>query len=258
MINQKRLMLFASFAVGMAGCAGPAAVRYADRTITADDVQRSVRQHQATIATLQGSGNISVETPEMAQSGSFTITLRKPDSLLVKLEGPFGLEVGAALITRREFLFYNGLQNRLITGPTNPQTMRKILRVAIEFDDLLNLFSGGWFLEEDDRSADSFTIEEEHFVLAFNHHEGVRRYWVDPQSWLIGRIQHLDGRGRLILEQRFGNFRAVGNVTIPQHLRLIQHQERRFVAIAFSDILLNSSLTSCMLQVPPNAERVQW
>jgi outer membrane lipoprotein-sorting protein len=242
----------------LAGCAGPASVRYADRTITAEQVRESVRQRQAKVVTMQGSGNISVETPEMAQSGSFTLALHRPDSLLVKLEGPFGLEVGAALVTRRQFLFYNGLQNRLIVGPTNAANLKKILRIQVEFDDLLNLFTGGLFVSEDNRSPDSFTIEDEHFVLAFDNPQGSRRYWVDPQSHVIVRIQHLDRRGRLVFEQRYANFRAIGEAIIPHHMFLTQHLERRSVAIALFDLSINPSFTTCSLQIPSNAQRVEW
>ena len=241
-----------------AGCAGPASVRYADRTFTAEHVQESVRQNQAKVFAVQGSGNISVESPEIAQSGSFTINLRKPDSLLVKLEGPFGIEVGAALVTRKEFLFYNGLQNRLITGSTNAKNLNRILRMHVEFDDLLNLFTGGLFFSEDERAPDAFTIEEEQFVLTFDHDQGIRRYWVDPQSMLIARIQHFDRRGRMIFEQRFSNFRSFGETTLPQRMRLTQHLERRAVSIAFSDVAVNSSTTDCTLHVPSNAQRVRW
>ncbi len=241
-----------------AGCAGPASVRYADRTFTAEHIQESVRQNQAKVFTVKGSGNISVESPEIAQSGTFTLNVRKPDSLLVKLEGPFGIEVGAALVTRHEFLFYNGLQNRLITGSTNAKNLNRILRMHVEFDDLLNLFTGGLFLNEDERAPDTFIIEEEQFVLAFDHKEGSRRYWVDPQSMLIARIQHLDRRGRMIYEQRFSNFRSFGETTLPQRMRMTQHLERRAVSISFADVAVNASTTDCTLHIPSNAQRVRW
>ena len=54
-----------------------------------------------------GEGKFTIETPEIAQSASFFLNLQKPDSVMLRIEGPFGIEVGAAIVTRDEFLFYN-------------------------------------------------------------------------------------------------------------------------------------------------------
>ncbi|HWP83389.1 MAG TPA: DUF4292 domain-containing protein [Bacteroidota bacterium] len=239
------------------GCAAPT-VRYADRSVTAEQVQESVRANYAALSTLLGSGNISVESPEMAQSGSFTLKLKKPDSLLVVLEGPFGIEVGAALVTRKEFLFYNSLSNKLFTGSTNAVNLSKMLRMNIEFDEMLSLFTGGLFFAEDQREPDDFQIEDEQFVLTFRNSTGSRRYWIEPEAMLIGRIQHLDQRGRLVIEQWFSDFQPSGETRVPRRMRVIQHRERRAVSVAYSDISVNTDPVDCTLRVPSNAERVQW
>jgi hypothetical protein len=246
------------FMVALAGCAGSPEVRYADRSVTADEVQESVRLNYAQLRTLVGSGNISVETPELSQNGSFTLNLRKPDSLLVKFEGPFGIDVGGVLLTRQDFRFYNSLQNRLITGSTTSDNLRKALKLDVGFDDMMNLFTGGLFFSEDRRDPDEFMIESETFVLAFTHKGGVRRYLVDPATMLIGRIQHMDSGGRLLVEQRFSDFTAYGGMMIPRRVRITQSRERRAVSISYSDLQVNTPSLDFKLNVPSNAERIQW
>lgn len=238
----------------LAGCATKT-VRYADRTITADMLQERVNQNQQRVRALTGSGTISVETSEMAQSGSFELTLRKPDSLLVKIEGPFGIDVGSALVTRDRFSFYYSFQNRLVEGPTNPANLKKVFQIPIDFDDVLNLFTGGFFLAEDRVNPSIFSIEDEEFVMTYNSYTGTRRYWVDPQSMQIVKIQHLDGLGRLVLEQLFSKFQTLDGVTIPQYVRVTMVRERRRVSIAYSDFTVNPSEMEFLFDVPKNAAR---
>jgi len=240
----------------LTGCMSKS-VRYADRTITADMLQERVSENQTRVRTLRGTGTISVETSDMAQSGSFELTLRKPDSVLVKIEGPFGIDVGSALVTRNRFAFYYSFQNRLVEGPTNPANLSRVFQIPIDFDDVLNLFTGGFFLSEDRANPSDFSIEDEEFVMTYSSYTGTRRYWVDSQKMQIVKIQHLDGNGTLVLEQLFTKFQTMDGVTVPQYVRVTMVKERRRVSIAYSGIVINPPDLEFFFDVPRNASRAR-
>lgn len=253
MRNPKGLLLAV---LALVGCSAPA-LRHADRSVTTEMVQERVQENHARLRALLANGTISVETPDMAQSGAFELMLQKPDSILVRLEGPFGIDVGSALLTREKFSFYNSFNNRLVTGPTNPENLGKILRVDLEFDDVVNLFSGGVFFPADRSTPSSFSIENEEFVLTYHHDRGTRRYFVDPQTLQITTIHHLDGSGRLVLEQIFTKFRSVDGITLPQYVRVTMHRERRRVSIAYADMSVNPEKMLFRFDVPANASRAR-
>ncbi len=238
----------------LAGCASKS-VRYADRTVTADMLQDQVAENQLRVRSLTGTGTISVETSEMAQSGSFDLILRKPDSVLVKIEGPFGIDVGSALVTRTRFAFYYSFQNRLVEGPTNAANLSRVFQIPIDFDDVMNLFTGGFFLSEDRTSPSDFAIVDEEFVMTYSSYTGTRRYWIDSETLQIVKIQHLDGKGTLLLEQLFSKFRTMDGVTIPQYVRVTMVKERRRVSIAYSDLTINPGHVDFFFDVPRNASR---
>jgi outer membrane lipoprotein-sorting protein len=247
-----------SVLVVLGGCASVPKANLAGRTIAPEMVQRIVRDNREKVRSLTGSGTITVETPELAQSGSFELFLHKPDSILVNVEGPFGIHVGSVLLTRTDFLFYNSLKNQLVTGAVNAVNLNRIFRINLTFDELLSLFTGGSFLEGDDHAPDSIAVENNQFVLTYRDKAGSRRYWIDPTSLLITRIQHLDLRGILFLEERFENFRALGDASLPRYVRLTQQLSRRVVAVSFSSFAINDGGVPLMLDVPTNAERVRW
>jgi outer membrane lipoprotein-sorting protein len=240
------------------GCASVPTANLAVKAITPEMVQRTVKVNRERVQSLNGSGTITVETPDIAQSGSFELMMHKPDSILVKFEGPFGIHVGAALLTRTGFVFYNSLQNKLITGSINAANLNRIFRVNLTFDELLNLFTGGSFVAGDDNKPDSLVVEESQLVMSYGDSAGVRRYWIDPGTMLIVKIQHTDATGKLVLEERFERFRDVGEASLPRQIRLTQHQARRVVAVTFSSLAVNAGDAPLVIDIPTNAERVRW
>jgi hypothetical protein len=207
---------------------------------------------------LKGEGTISVETPSLAQSGSFALTLRKPDSVLLNLRGPFGIRLGIALLTRQGFLFYNSIKNQLISGSTNNKNLSRIFRVNLSFDDILNLFTGGIFFADDLHTPDETRVEEEQFVLFYRSGEGGRQYWIDPPSLLIRKIQFLDRDGKLTFEQSFSNFQTFDGVVLPSTIRVVQPKERQMVALVYSELSVNTDPIQFTLNIPSNAERIRW
>ena len=257
-MKQFTWILFLSVLLVLGGCASIPPAHLAGKSITPDMVQRTVTVNRGRIQSMNGAGTITVESLEMAQSGSFELVLRKPDSILVKIEGPFGIHVGSALLTRSGFTFYNSIQNQLVTGSVNAANLNRIFRVNLTFDELLNLFTGGSFFEGDRNSPDSLTIEDNQFVMTYGNSDGTRRYWIDPATLLITKIQHTDTRGKLVLEERFEKFKAVGDASLPRQIRLTQHQAHRVVAVAFSSLAINTDAAPLVLEIPTNAERVRW
>jgi outer membrane lipoprotein-sorting protein len=251
-------IIVAFLVILLGGCATAPTANLAGKAVTPEMVQRIVKVNRERVQSLNGSGTITVESPELSQSGSFELMLHKPDSILVKIEGPFGIHVGSVLLTRTNFLFYNSLENQLITGSVSPANLNRIFRINLTFDEVLNLFTGGSFLAGDGNDPDSLVVEDNQFVLIYGHGAGKRRYWIDPGTLLISKVQHLDTKGKLVLEERFEKFRELDGASLPRHIRITQHQARRLVAVAFSSLAINTSGVPLVLDVPTNAERVRW
>jgi hypothetical protein len=240
------------------GCRTTSTLNLSNRSISYSEVQEVMRSHHANIHSMLGEGRISVETPEIAQSGSFVLTLLKPDSVLINLKGPFGIKVGTALVTRTEFLFYNSFENKLITGLSNIENLNRILHVQLSFDDLLNLFAGGTFLESDFHEPDKTLIEDDQFVLVFFSPKTSRKYWIDPTSLNIQKVQFLDQNGKLSLEQTFSDFEDVNGFAIPHTIRVIQPTAHQRLTLTYSEILLNTEKLQFTFTIPLNAERIHW
>jgi hypothetical protein len=94
--------------------------------------------------------------------------------------------------------------------------------------------------------------------MSYGNSSGTRRYWIDPSTLLISKIQHTDAKGKLMLEERFERFRDLGEASLPRQIRVTEHQARRVVAVAFSSLAINAGGVPLVLDIPTNAERVRW
>jgi len=241
-----------------AGCRTTSTLDLARSPVSAARVQEIVRTHNAFIRTLKGEGRISVETAEFSQTGSFELALQKPDTLLINIEGPFGIRVGSALITRTGFLFYSSLENKLVTGQSNPENLSRILHVRLNFDDMLDLVSGGAFLSDDARTPDTTVVDDDQYVFVYSSGITSRRYWIDPSTYAIRKIQFLDRGGSVSLEQSFGSFGQVNGSTLPYSIRVTQPKSKNRVSLKYSDLVVNADSMPAIPAIPPTAEHIRW
>jgi outer membrane lipoprotein-sorting protein len=246
------------FVLMFIGCRTTSTVNPGYHSISPAEVQEIVRSHHSQIRSIQGEGKISVETPDISQSGSFMLTLRKPDSLLINLRGPFGIKVGFALVTRTAFSFYNSLENKLITGSSSMENLNRILHIQLSFDDLLNIFAGGEFIDDDLRSPDETSFENDHCIFLYTSQNSSRRYWIDPTSLNIQKIQFLDSGGKLALEQSFDDFENIAGMAMPYTIRITQPKMRQRLTLNFSDLIVNAEQLQFTFTIPQNAERIRW
>jgi outer membrane lipoprotein-sorting protein len=249
-------VLLSAFAL-LSGCASRTMVSLANRRVSSEEIHQAVRINQSRIHSMNGEGKFTIETPELAQTATFSLNLQKPDSVMLRIEGPFGIEVGAAIVTRNEFTFYNSLQNKVFSGPTNAENLNRVLRFNVTFEDLVQLFSGGAFFQDDATNDGEISLDDDHFLLTYSQGNANRKYWIDPSSLLITKVQHTDGDGKLVFEQRFGQHRPVGGAFIPHFLQLTQPKERRRVSIVYSELELNTPAPQFTLNIPGNAERIR-
>jgi hypothetical protein len=244
--------------LSLTGCRTTSSLNLSSSSISYAEVQERSRSHHARIHSMMGEGQISLETPDMSQSGSFILTLQKPDTVLLTLQGPFGIKVGSALVTRTGFLFYNSLENKLITGSSSTENLNRILHIHLSFDDLVNVFAGGTFLDDDFHAPDKITMEEDQVVFVFTSSKMSRKYWIEPATSVIQKIQYLDLNGKLAFEQTFNDFEEVNGFMMPYTIRVTQPKTRQRLTFTYSEIFLNKEQLHFTFTVPPNAERIHW
>ena len=114
-----------------------------------EEVFLRVMERNNSLHTLQSSGNISVDSPELSNSSAFRLSLKKPDSLLLELRGPFGIHIGTLSLTTKSFQFYNSLENQALVGTPDSSSLLSILHINMPVEQILDALTGAFPIVRD-------------------------------------------------------------------------------------------------------------
>lgn len=215
-----------------------------------------IEERNQAITTLKGYGTITVESTEASNKGAFHVDLKKPDSVLVDFRGPFGIRVGTLLLSRKEFVFYNKMENKVIAGSPDGRTLKSIFRLSLAFDEVLRAFTGEFPMDVRHDSLQRLSVEPDAYVIQARHGEETREYRIDGDTYIVESYRVSDGQGNALLTAAASRFTESNSIPVPKFLRIIFPAEHRSVTVAYDDIEVNVPV-DCSFTPPSQAERIQ-
>ncbi len=221
-----------------------------------DVLLRRVGEQGGRVSTLIGSGIMTFDSPEMAGSAAFESNMRKPDSLLVNLSGPFGIDVGTLFLTRDSFVMYNSLENSVMTGNPSGRAIRSVIPFDLTYDQILNLFVGIFAVPPPDASVTEYKIDDGRFVVTEQCGEFTCIYWIDPKYLLVSRYEMRNSLNEIVVEGRASSFTEQDGVVAARRVAIKFPQQSRQVSIAYNQVRLNSGTPRFRYSIPSNARRI--
>jgi hypothetical protein len=205
------------------------------------------------LRSLSGDGTVAFEGPELSGSATFTVALRKPDSLLVRFEGPFGLDAGFLFLARDTFIVYSSFENRLYKGKPSADHLRTLLPLDISPDQVVQAFAGTFLPENTAQVAGPVTVEED--LLVFHADCGSSRctYWVDPVSMLVTRFLRRTNGGAVIIDATSDAIMEQDESHMPRRISIRFPAARSALSVHYRSITMNDPSPSFAFSVPGSA-----
>ncbi len=236
----------------LAGCAPKAAELVLDtRQVPPATVISRVTANASRVSTLTGRGTVSFEAPGMGGSAFFTLTLKKPDSLLIKFEGPFGLDAGFLFLSRSRYVMFNRMENVVYTGDPASGGIRSILPFELNVEDVLDAFTGA-FRFPAGAAPTRYAVDDERFLLSYGAPRDTQSYWVDPATALVTKYTRM-GNGVSIFAETSRSTEQDG-MTVPREITLSFPSDGKQLAVYYDDLNLNPSSVSFQYVVPRTAQ----
>ena len=205
----------------------------------------------ARLQTLHGKGSLTFESSEMSGTANFDVSLRKPDSLLVELEGPFGIQVGTFLLSPSHFVLYNSLQNTVQSGTPSAGSLRSLIPIELTPAQIIAAFSGSFPIPS--TSPESMTRDGDAFRQEYRTESGRAYVWIDSGTLLVRKFRFDDATGVALVEGETSGIIEHDGARIPRRIVLTIPNEERRIAIAFSTAELNDGKISFSYSVPSSA-----
>ncbi len=203
------------------------------------------------INTFSGSGALTIESPELINSTKFKAFIKKPDSLLVQLKGPFGISVGSLMLTRKNFVFVNNVENKIQRGHTDKRSIESIINLPFDFDDIIYILTGSYPVSFE--QFEKYGFEESGSNYIFRSENPERELRINTLNGSITHYRESDAAGNSVFELTADYFEKTGETTTPHFIRIIFPKQKRSLTIAYDDIKLNSPV-NCAINIPDNFE----
>jgi hypothetical protein len=221
--------------------------------VDAANLARMVNEQSDLVRALVGFGTVTFESPEFGGTAAFELSLRKPDSLLVLLEGPFGIDLGTLFLSRERYLAYNSQENLVVTGVPHGSTIRTIIPFDLTFDEVVNAFSGTFEIRLQEQNVRTYTVDDGMFLLVVECGSHTCSYWIDNAFLQVSRYEVHDDGGAMILQASLSSFAEEGDACVPKRITLWFPGEDRQIAVQYSGLTINPGALSFAYTVPPDA-----
>ncbi|HSL90780.1 MAG TPA: DUF4292 domain-containing protein [Ignavibacteriaceae bacterium] len=213
------------------------------------------------IRNMEGTGTISVRTPQLDNNATFRVILQKPDSLQLTILGPFGIELADAVVTSNEFIFYDALQNTAYTGDSDNNALENIFRIDLNFSDIMDAFVGSVNLSENlYKAPDLYEIEYDKYVLTYFDTERnvIKRYKVDVRQLGITDFELTSFEGEPLLQGKYSRFEIIENVAVPYRIEVSNRKQNQKINIEYKKITANRNSISLDFTLPEDATIIRW
>jgi outer membrane lipoprotein-sorting protein len=213
------------------------------------------------IRNMEGTGTISVRTPQLDNNATFRVILQKPDSLQLTILGPFGIELADAVVTSDEFIFYDALQNTAYTGDSDNDALENIFRIDLNFSDIMDAFVGSVNLSENlYKAPDLYEIEYDKYVLTYFDTERnvIKRYKVDVRQLGITDFELTSFEGEPLLQGKYSRFEIIENVAVPYRIEVSNRKQNQKINIEYKKITANRNSISLDFSLPEDATIIRW
>ncbi|MDP3684095.1 MAG: DUF4292 domain-containing protein [Ignavibacteria bacterium] len=229
--------------------------------LPADRLVKKLEANRRKIRSFEGSGTLTIKTPDFHNSASFNVVMIKPDSIYLTIMGPFGIELAQALVTKKAFTFYEALSNTVYMGETNDDVLRNILRIDISFSDLLDAIIGAVNLTDRlYKNPDAYQVQNDKYVIAYNDslENTVSTYAIDIRNLGITKYTLKSAKGKELLVGDYTNFSLTENVATPKRISVSNKKENQYLQIEYKNISANQKEIQIDFKFPTDATIIRW
>lgn len=213
------------------------------------------------IKSFEGVGTIDIESEIYDNSAKFRVVMLKPDSIYFTIMGPFGIELAQALVTEKEFVFYDAFENTAYTGEVTGDVLRNIFKVNLSFDDLIDAFVGSVNLTENlYKQPNHYSVEDDKYVLTYinPNDKTTTIYRVDIRQLGITNYSLMADDKTVELEGSYSDFELLENVAVPFNIEVKNKVENQKVSIAYKNIIANDKDIAIDFILPDDATIISW
>lgn len=228
-----------------------------NRNFPVDRILSRVSDNFKMIKSVKGEGTLDLDLKNFSNSADFDLSLLKNDSLKVNIFGPFGIEVANVLVTKKKTTFLNNFSNQVIIAETKDRNLKELIRINLEFDDLMNLLTGVVRLPFEFEEQINVLTEGNDYLLTYSSNDTLYNYWIDIRYMIVSKI-NLSRDNKILYECKFSDFYDIDGAVMPRQIEMQDFISGDKFKIHYKEIIINSKKLDFNLIIPEDAEIRKW
>jgi outer membrane lipoprotein-sorting protein len=259
----KKLLMAFLFVLAfvMTACVPSKPVKEEEKTLPAERLIKKIEANRRKVKTFEGSGVLNIQTSEISAKANFEVTLKKPDSVKISVYGPFGIELVHAVVSQNNFTFYDVVRNNVYKGSVKQDILKKIFKVDLTFDDLMDAFAGAVNLTDKLRqSPDGYEINPDDYVLSYKDEEAGKEsiYIINAEDLAITNYKLIRLPEEILFEGTYSDFKDFESVFVPYKTVVENKENDQRVDIEYRSIKINKEVGDLSIEYPSDAEIIEW
>ena len=208
------------------------------------------------LQTLKGSGKLVVETKEISYSANSTIVYKKPDSVMIKVEAIFGIDVGSLFADRNAYKVYVPSHNTCYFGKSESLEKNEFIAFNMDYERLMQSVTG--LNLASDISNGILRRVGDDLILYGKNNGNFIKYWIDPKLGVVKKAETVDENKKTILVEEYSRFIKVNGVVLPQTIKIKRPQRKESFTLFYENLKANTKLKQkdFVLNVPKSAHKI--
>jgi len=199
---------------------------------------------------LYAEAQIALSSPSDNGRFSAKISYNRPDSMIVRVGFPLGIEGARVLIAGDSAYVYDRIENVVYRG--SPERIAAVLPQAMAGTEIMELATG---FETPDPSG-LWTVSSDSLYYLLHSEDGRTRYTIDPRIWRVVSYRLQDTQGTILEQRWYMDFRLEDKILIPRRMTLSRPPEDTRLSMALRRIEINPERLTFDLDVKEDANHV--
>lgn len=239
----------------------PSKPTFEKKVLPADRLIKKIEANRRKIKSFEGNGILNIKTPDLEARASFEISIKKPDSIKLGVYGPFGIDLAQILVTRSDFIFYDVMHDKAYSGNVSNDVLKKIFRVDLSFNDLIDAFAGAVNLTGKlSEVPQNFEITDDMYFLTYTENATNMefRYDINILDNALLRYKVIKKPAELMFEGRYTEFKHFDDVPIPLRTVVENKKNNQALLIEYKNVTVNEEIDDLKIYLPDDVQIIRW
>jgi hypothetical protein len=199
-----------------------------------------IQQHASHLRTFRGKARLTIISEIGSFRGSIHVSVKMPDSLLVKVEGPLGIDCAIGRFSGKHLLMYIPIENIAYNGSIQEIQKNSVLPLNVGFSDT---FLGilGLLVPPESRSDSLLSISSnsQEYILQYTNGEKI---WIKPKGPVVTRWEKRNRDNKILWSWEGKELTKNKGIWLPRIIRMINYQQKQRITLFYDTVKTNHTM----------------